>query len=276
MAIELDPHKNNKKILENLHKRKFIKPAFAEYKKCIEYFEDKIPLEDTYITLLDNLTTILNMATKETIAEIEKKSENKKFIDDRARQKSIENTIRSVAGNNFQALIARCLIDNIEVGNLSNILISIQANNNRDIKDYTTIYVKEDFQKPDLDIVAYDLERSKSPIVSYSCKTSFRERAGQTYKWKLLYDIVTSKCNKDNSDPNCLRKKYELNFKGNKEIFVGLICADFYDEILNPQIEGMINFFDYFYISKSLTGSKKVPSLSMIISDLNKLFPRNL
>jgi len=64
------------------------------------------------------------------------------------------------------------------------------------IEKYATIKVGDDFQKPDIDLMIYNnSEPERHPVIIYSIKTSLRERAGQTYRWKLLMDIVSSRLN---------------------------------------------------------------------------------
>ncbi|WP_157726684.1 hypothetical protein [Thermococcus sp. P6] len=55
-------------------------------------------------------------------------------------------------------------------------------------------------------------------------------------------------------------------------MLMGFITADFYDEIYSPQIQGMLSFFDFSYVSKPNIELEKVKNLSNIIEDLNKIF----
>ena len=117
-------------------------------------------------------------------------------------------------------------------------------------------------------------EEENSPIIIISCKTSLRERAGQTYKWKLLLDLATCKCEDIKNNKECPINLYELKYQIERPVYVCFITSDFYDEINNPQQKGMFSFFDHAYISNGVDklDNKKIKNLSSITSDLNSIY----
>ena len=114
--------------------------------------------------------------------------------------------------------------------------------------------------------VYYNAEPEKHPIIIYSIKTSLRERAGQTYRWKLLMDIASSE------DCKTIKDKYGLEYEVTGDFRIGLITANFYDEITKPQQKGMLKFFDFAYITKSGDWEKPLTSFSEIVNDLNVIY----
>ncbi len=175
--------------------------------------------------------------------------------------KSKDQARKTIAGNNFQFLILELLKLNQKKGNLDKDLIIEKKKTNELIERYAVIKVAEETQKPDIDLIVY--KENSDNIIVFSCKTSLRERAGQTYKWKLLLDIA-KECPK-------LQEKYELSYPKEKKVFTGFITPNFYNEITKPQQRGMIKFFDYAYIGKKIEEDFIKP-LSNIIDDLNHLF----
>ena len=94
-----------------------------------------------------------------------------------------------------------------------------------------------------------------------SLKTSLRERAGQTYKWKLLLEIATS--------DNPVKDKYKINYDVENMPLVGFATVNFYDEINNSQHKGMFQFFDKVFIAKPLQETFIAP-MSKLIEYINQ------
>lgn len=94
-----------------------------------------------------------------------------------------------------------------------------------------------------------------------SLKTSLRERAGQTYKWKLLMEIA--------SGNNSIKDKYNITYNPPKMPLVCFATINFYNEINNPQHKGMFKFFDNSFIGKPLT-EKFINNLEKIVSYANE------
>ena len=168
---------------------------------------------------------------------------------------------KSIAGNLFQMLVLYLLLLNQDKGFLDKNIVIAKTKTHKIIDDHATIKVGNETQKPDVDLIAFKEDSDK--VLIYSCKTSLRERAGQTYKWKLLLDIIST-C-------DALKDKYQLSYEAEREVLTGFITPNFYNEINQPQQRGMIKFFDYKYIGKKVE-SDFISPLSEIIKDLTELF----
>lgn len=210
---------------------------------------------------LNYLTEVMQSAT----------SKVEKLIQARIRDKiisSADQARKTIAGNGFQGLVAYSLIRLQEKNILNpNLAITLKPKKHPLIEKYATIKVGDDMQKPDIDLLIYHHPRpEKYPVIIYSIKTSLRERAGQTYRWKLLMDIVSS------NDCKTIKEKYNLTYKAMDNFKVGFITSNFYKEITNPQQKGMLKFFDFVYITKPGKWEKPVCEFSRILDDLNSVY----
>ena len=101
--------------------------------------------------------------------------------------KSLDQTRKSVVGNIFPSVIVYIFLKAKLAGLVPQDLFITGKTSNKLFSDYVTIFVGDETQKPDMDIIFY---RARNNILEgciiVSLKTSLRERAGQTYKWKLL------------------------------------------------------------------------------------------
>lgn len=255
--------------LENLESREYLKPTIAEFNKKIEIFiRDGLSKSESFTKVLDYLTEIMRKSQKNVEKIIQRRIENGEIKD--ASQSRV-----AVAGLNFQGLITYALIQNILLGNLPKVIVAFRPKKSRYkiiLERYTKITVGDEIQKPDVDLMIFDPNREDTPIIIYSCKTSLRERAGQTYRWKLLYELATSKCKYIEKSDDCPIKKYKISSSGERKVLVGFITADFYDEVSSPQLRGMLSFFDFSYVSKPKIDLEKIKNLSRIIEDLNAIF----
>lgn len=175
---------------------------------------------------------------------------------------------KAVAGNGFQGLVAYALIYLQRHGAISDqLVITLKPKRHPLIERYASIQVGDDVQKPDVDLMIYHkTELANKPVLIFSMKTSLRERVGQTYKWKLLMDIASS------SDCMEVKSKYGLSFQMIADFRVGLITTNFYNEITQPQQIGMLNFFDYVYLTKSGEFQSPIMPFSQIITDLREVY----
>lgn len=197
---------------------------------------------------------------------IESKPFIEEYLDKRKKSKANydkDQARKSLAGNIFQDLVLYLLILNIERKNLPEDLIVLKTKTHKVVDEYATIKIGDEEQKPDLDLVVFSEEEEK-PIVIFSCKTSLRERAGQTYKWKLLIDI-SKYCPE-------LVKKYKVEYPERRKVLTGFITPNFYNEIMKPQQRGILEFFDFTYIAKEVEPRPPVKRLSSIVEDLNSIF----
>ena len=230
---------------------------FTPIKKELEAKAKKIG----YIKALDCLTEIMQNAT----------SKVEKLIQDRIKKKiisSADQARKTIAGNGFQGLVAYSLIKLQEKNLLNpNLAITLKPKKHPLIEKYATIKVGDDVQKPDIDLLIYYYTKpEKYPVIIYSIKTSLRERAGQTYRWKLLMEIVSS------DDCKSIKSKYDLTYKAVDNFKVGFITTNFYNEITNPQQKGMLKFFDFVYITKPGRWKMPISEFSKILDDLNNVY----
>ncbi len=100
-----------------------------------------------------------------------------------------------------------------------------------------------------------------SKCIILSLKTSLRERAGQTYKWKLLMEIATS--------DNPIKDKYKIYYNVLEIPIVCFATINFYNEINNPQHRGMFKFFDKAFIAKNIQ-TDFISHLSEIVEFVNE------
>jgi type II restriction enzyme len=208
---------------------------------------------------LDRLSEIMREATPEVEKTIQARVSKGDIKDaDQAR--------KSVAGNAFQALAGYALIKLQQAGGLpAHLVVTLKPRQHPEIERYATIQVGDEIQKPDIDLLVFSAAPDKRlPVVIYSVKTSLRERAGQTYRWKLLLDVATGGC-KD------LRERYQLRYETHVPLKLGFITADFYDEIANPQQEGALKFFDFAYLTKP-DGASAAQNFSKVADDLRTLY----
>lgn len=243
----------NKKTLSDIESRYYFKPMK-------EILEEKIKNVGE-IMILDSLTEVMIDALQK-VEQIIHQRKDRGYIEDVAQAR------KSVAGNGFQGLIAYSLI-RLQTANIlnPNLVITLKPKRHPLIERCATIRIGDEVQRPDIDMLIYmNTEFEKHPVIIYSIKTSLRERTGQTYRWKLLMDIVTSQ--------NCgtIKNKYNLDYKVTGDIRVGLITANFYNEIMSPQQHGMLKFFDFAYITKGGNWKEPICRFSRIIDDLHSLY----
>lgn len=225
--------------------------------------EDEI-VKLSYRQILSHLSPIMRSAQDSVEAIIQSRVDSGEISNaDQAR--------KSTAGNIFQQMIAYTFAKNIVLGNITgNLTVTMSTANI--LEEYATIKVGEDSQKPDSDVLIYDDADVTSPIMNFSCKTSCRERAGQTYKWKLLSDLASCDCDHKEGNDKCPVNIYQLEYSSQRKIKVCFITADFYDEIAQPQIAAMFNFFDYSYVAKPTSNITTIKPLEDVIDDINNCF----
>jgi type II restriction enzyme len=230
---------------------------FDPLKKRFEKKAQKVGLMEA----MNYLTDIMRASIKEVGSLIQKRIDEGKIND-------FDQASKTVAGNAFQGLVAYALSRHQQAGNLSqDIVVTLKPKRHQIINEYAAIKVGNDIQKPDIDLLIYSKSKTlQKPVLIFSMKTSLRERVGQTYKWKLLIDIATA------DDCQSVKAKYELSYQAKVNFKVGLITTNFYEEITNPQQQGMLRFFDFVYITKAGNWGERVRNFSSIIQDLNQIY----
>lgn len=242
----MDYKKENLKTMKKFSKYPYFQSCIETFNQYLERFTvNGLSEKQATRKVLNYLKDILRSSQNRVEEVINQRLESGKISDP-------SQTRKVVAGNNFQTLIAYSIIRNIQIGNIyKNIVVNARYKNHPLLDKYATITVgdNEDSQKPDSDVLIFK-DDDFSPIVNFSCKTSLRERAGQTYKWKLLVDLATCTCKHIPTSHECPKNIYNLQYNNTRKIFMCFVTADLYNEINNPQINGIFNFFDRAYIAK--------------------------
>lgn len=178
--------------------------------------------------------------------------------------KDIRQAMKSIAGNAFSNAIVFIFLKNKIMGNIKpEIFITSKKSQVKDFENIATIYVNKETQKPDVDLVVFTKEKDESvkKCIILSLKTSLRERAGQTYKWKLLMEIA--------STDNTVKEKYNISYAPKHMPLVAFATVNFYDEITQPQHKGMFKFFDKSFIAKPIN-ENFISRLSKLVDFVNR------
>lgn len=262
-----------KRLVNTLGSKIYFSTAVGAYDQKLSSIQSKltnsgIPEAEAKKQSVKKILSCLNDVMRNAQPLVER------LIDDRLDSGVISNADqarKSAAGNIFQQMFAYSIAKNILCGNITaHIIVTTSVS---DIIDkYASITVDNDIQKPDSDVIVYSEEES-SPILNFSCKTSCRERAGQTYKWKLLCDLATCKCEHKAGNNSCPATKYNLAYTPKRNIQMCFVTADFYDELKHPQISAMFNFFDNAYVAKtSAPANTTIKTLDCVIDDINAVY----
>ena len=225
-----------------------------------------IPYMEPPLRLLDNFIKDSKKSYKQSIKEAfnhiytfidESKKHIEKIQNDRLARgeiRDLRQSSRAIVGNIFPYMVRFVFLKNKEVRNIpENIFITNKRSAIKHFGEDFTVYIGDETQKPDCDIVIYNKTNRKMIILSL--KTSLRERAGQTYKWKLLLEIA-------NSNDTTLKDKYSIVYKGENMPSICFATVNFYNEINNPQQKGMFKFFDRAFIAKPNVKAEFVSNLS--------------
>lgn len=232
-------NKEENKVLESIKANPYMQKTIS----LIENFVENHASNDkkvAYLTVFDEVFRILNEA----------KSFVDEYLADRKEKGEIKDekqALKSIAGNSFSSALIYIFLKNKEFYNIrEDIFITSQLSKVPSFKEISVINVDGETQKPDCDLVIYSLNENETlkKCMILSLKTSLRERAGQTYKWKLLMEIATS--------DNPIKEKYNIDYNPEKMPLVGFATVNFYNEINNPQHRGMFKFFDKSFIAKNV------------------------
>jgi type II restriction enzyme len=245
------PSKDELKFLNGLSKIYYM-PIIQQ--KVDEWVSSQLDPNVAWIEVLNYLNEILRDAQNDV--------EN--LLDERVASGIIKDksqTRKSIVGNAFSNIIVYIFIQNKLIGNISeDIYITSKITSISGFEKISTINVGDETQKPDMDLVIYSLKENQdlNKCIILSLKTSLRERAGQTYKWKLLMEIAMSDCE--------VRNKYEISYDPPTVPLFCFVTVNFYNEINNPQHRGMFKFFDRAFIGKLID-----PQATNFISPLSTL-----
>jgi type II restriction enzyme len=232
-------NKEENKTLESIKANPYMQKTIALVEDFIENHrsnDEKV----AYLAVFDEVFRILNEA----------KSFVDEYLADRKTKGEIKDekqALKSIAGNSFSSALEYIFLKNKELGSIrQNIFITSKISKVPSFKEVSVINVDGETQKPDCDLVIYSLNENETlkKCMILSLKTSLRERAGQTYKWKLLMEIATS--------DNPIKEKYNIDYNPEKMPLVAFATVNFYNEINNPQHRGMFKFFDKSFIAKNV------------------------
>jgi type II restriction enzyme len=232
-------NKEENKILESIKANPYMQKTIALIENFVKNHESK-DKKNAYLAVFDEVFRILNEA--------------KTFVDEYLKERKVKGEIKdekqalkSIAGNSFSSALVYIFLKNKELDNIrEDIFITSQLSKIPSFKEVSVINVDGETQKPDCDLVIYSLNEDENlkKCMILSLKTSLRERAGQTYKWKLLMEIATS--------DNPIKEKYNIAYNSEKMPLVAFATVNFYNEINNPQHRGMFKFFDKSFIAKDI------------------------
>ncbi len=215
------------------------------------YMIEPIRLIEVFVnTQTDDKLGYLNAFDEIYFALTNSKSKVDKYLAQRKLAGEIKDekqALKSIVGNSFSQIIVFIFLKNKILGNIrEDIFITSQKSKVPSFEDISTINVDGETQKPDCDLVIYSLDNDKKlkKCIILSLKTSLRERAGQTYKWKLLMEIA--------SFDNYIKEKYNIIYNPSVVPLVCFATVNFYDEINQPQQKGMFKFFDKTFIAKNI------------------------
>ena len=241
----------NRDELAKVQRRYYMSPLLRLYQKAIE--QHSLPCA------VDYLSNIMQ-AGKSAVEELLVARQNAGLI------KDVNQARKAVAGNAFQALVF-CALASLQAAGLipTHLIFTLKTQNNPRLGG-SVIQVGPETIKPDVDLLIYSAVNDNAPVCIYSLKTSLRERAGQTHRWKVLLDIVTAE--------NCrsIKQKYDLQYDGTTNFLMTMITTNFYDEITNPQQRGLLRFFDYIYLTKPGDFQMPVTLFSNIVRDLVEIY----
>lgn len=238
--------------IQNIESKYYIKPIIDAIN--LDISKNNLKWHEVFDRLYNYLEN-----NKDTVKELTQKRVKEGKI------KNSEQAIKSIAGGAFSNLIIWVFLKNKENNYIKdNIFIT---SNIRRIKEWQKLFlikVGEETQKPDVDLVIYSLNSNNdlNKCLILSLKTSLRERAGQTYKWKLLMEIA--------KEESKLKDKYDISYNPPVLPLVCFATVNFYNEINNPQNRGMFKFFDCAFIGKNIKTKDFIKPLSYIIEYVNK------
>ncbi|MDR1147824.1 MAG: BsaWI family type II restriction enzyme [Spirochaetaceae bacterium] len=230
--------KEEQRTLDNIMNTPYMQKAIELIEKFIREcgYEAKIANKKVF----DEIFRILNEAKISVDAYLSKRKAHNEIEDEK-------QALKSIAGNSFSQSILYIFLKNKIIGNIHpDIFITSKKSKVPSFDEISIINVDGETQKPDCDLVIYSLDSKKSlkKCMIISLKTSLRERAGQTYKWKLLMEIAMSN--------NPLKEKYNISYNPKEMPLVCFATVNFYNEINNPQHRGMFKFFDQSFIAKNI------------------------
>jgi type II restriction enzyme len=261
MTIIYQFDKNENKFLRQITTKEtnyYMTNVLVEIDK---FLDPQKPL--SYQNAFDELHDIIK-GCQNTVGQLIEERKNKGLI------KDINQAQKSVVGNIFPYSLIYIFLKNKEIGNIKeDIYITNKASEVPRFKEEISVIKlgNGEQQKPDFDIIIYQkgrLESDYPKCIILSLKTSLRERAAQTYKWKLLLEIAGDNQSK-------VKEKYGIIYDVPEIPSICFATVNFYDEINNPQQKGMLKFFDRAFLAKKVQ-SDFISPLSELVDFVNQYF----
>lgn len=246
--------------LQELESKYYMVPILVKFKETITRLSEQMDTKQAWILIWDELHNIMVDSKSEVDVLLEERK-SKGIIRDVAQAR------KTIAGSGFSNLFVYTFLKNKSIGNIGQHIFITDKTKNTLFSSIITVEVDGETQKPDMDLIIYsEQNKSISKCMIFSLKTSLRERAGQTYRWKLLMEIAQTE--------GPLRDKYGIRYAPTIQPLVCFATINFYNEIHQPQHRGMFKFFDKSFIAKS-EGSELVSPLSRLITFLTDYFQRD-
>ena len=249
-----DLNKQEYSLIKNIEKSFYMQ---ATLKRINNFVDSNQNIKKAWKEVFNEIYRIL-VDAKDDVKQILEERKSKGEIRD------IPQSMKSIAGNTFSNAIIYVFLNNKIIGNIKpNIFITNKKSQVKGFDSISTINVSGETQKADCDLIIFTKKENQKidKCIILSLKTSLRERAGQTYKWKLLMEIAKSE--------NPIKEKYNISYSPDKMPVICFVTVNFYNEINTPQHRGMFKFFDKSFIAKPIKKDFISP-LSHIINFVNK------
>lgn len=249
-------------LIETINKAYYMQPVISKIDAILAIQDVEI-----YQNAFNHLYEVIQGSQE----EVEKIIEQRKF---QGLIKDEKQTAKAVVGNIFPYAVIYIFLKNKEIKNIDqHIYITNKKSTIQGFEDISTIKLGDgEQQKPDCDLIIYSYTTSSKvsdgnneenlypKCIILSLKTSLRERAAQTYKWKLLLEIA-------NDHGSKIKEKYGITYNVREIPLICFVTVNFYNEINNPQQRGMLKFFDKAFLAKNLNEETQVNEKKI---DLNR------
>lgn len=231
-----------KNEIEKLKEYEFFHPVIIEYDNKIKSYIDKgYTVSESHKIILNDVKNILD----KSFPNVEKIIKNK--------NKNLEQSKKVISGLNFEKIIAYSLINNVLYENIPELIIStgkpIKEFENY-IKKHLSISIYDEILKSDGDIIIFNPNIKDSTFMIISCKTSLKERCALTCFWKIAYGLSICDCQYYYLVDDCPKNEYSIKTEG-KNIKIGLVTLDLYDEINYKQNKGFLKLLDFKFLCKN-------------------------
>jgi type II restriction enzyme len=212
-------------LLKTISEAYYMSPVLARINNI---FNDLTP--DKYPDAFDCLHDIILDANTEVQKILERRKLDGLIAD-------IKQASKAVVGNIFPYSLIYIFLKNKEIKNIDrHIYITNKKSSIRGFDEISTIQLGDgERQKPDCDLIIYsygknleedkcrgttNIQESYPKCIILSLKTSLRERAAQTYKWKLLLEIASDSGSK-------IREKYGITYNISEIPLIRFVTINF-------------------------------------------------